>query len=109
MRVAELRTRLTLQRKVATSDQIGGRTVTWENVAVVWGNVKPVSAGERIRADRIDPQITHTVHIRFRDGVTEDMRFRMPGGRYLTINGKSVDVEGKATYLVLTCREGEPA
>lgn len=97
-----LRRLLTLEEPVVTPDSGGGKTVAWQALGALWGDVKSVTASERLVGARDTSRTTHRIivrgapegsprrpapHQRFREGmrlfsilgVSEDD----PDGRYL--------------------------
>lgn len=74
-RIGDLRHRITFQTLSLVSDGQGGQTETWTNLVTVWAYVKPISANERLFAQKIEPLITHRVIIRHRTDILSQMRF----------------------------------
>ena len=68
-RLGALRHRLSLQREARTADGGGGFARTWSTYATVWGEVRPLSGTERLRAERLENPVTYRVRIRHRDDV----------------------------------------
>lgn len=73
----ELRDRLTLQAPVRVPDGAGGVSVNWESAADVWGAVRPIGGREIVDGEGLSARVTHEIWIRFRDGLTSEMRFRL--------------------------------
>jgi SPP1 family predicted phage head-tail adaptor len=74
--IGDLRTRLTLEAPSRTSDGGGGASVTWGTVATVWASVRPTGGGEGYALDRVAGRVTHEIVLRYRAGVTPEMRLR---------------------------------
>lgn len=74
-RIGDLRHRITLQTLALASDGQGGQTETWTNLVTVWAYVRPISANERLFAQKIEPLISHEVIIRHRTDLVSQMRF----------------------------------
>lgn len=74
-RIGDLRHRITFQTLALASDGQGGQTETWTNLVTVWAYVRPMSANERLFAQKIEPLISHEVIIRHRTDITSEMRF----------------------------------
>jgi SPP1 family predicted phage head-tail adaptor len=74
--IGDLRTLLTLEAPSRTSDGAGGASVAWETVAQVWAFVSPLTGDEDFALDRIAGHLRHEIAIRYRAGVTLEMRFR---------------------------------
>jgi SPP1 family predicted phage head-tail adaptor len=72
----ELRTRLVIEAPARAGDGGGGATITWEQVAEVWGAVRPQTGKEDFTLDRVAGTVSHEIVIRYRADVTPAMRFR---------------------------------
>lgn len=106
---SRLRHRLTLQREVRVDDGAGGYTRSWDDVAEVWGEIAVVaSAGgsgkEAVFAGQLQAAVSHRILLRYRDGVTADMRLRFEG-RVFNIYSVSVTGEDRQA-LELWVSEG---
>ncbi len=103
-----LRHRLDLQARSPIGDggggQIGDPWAAPVTVATVWGNITPLRGDERLRAMKLESRVTHRIAIRFRPGVTADMRLAF-GARVFNIR-TVVDVEERRQMLELLCDEG---
>lgn len=69
-----LRERVTIQAPTEQQNQFGEATVTWSDVATVWGSVQGLSAREYLAAQQVDSVITHKIRIRFFEGLTHSHR-----------------------------------
>ena len=67
----ELNQRLTLKRKVAVPDEMGGQITQWNAVRDVWANVRPMRGGERFNAAQLQSDATYVLTMRDRDDVTD--------------------------------------
>lgn len=102
--IGGLRRRVTLQTETHVSDEAGGYTVGWSDVATVWVEVTPLSGQERYAARRIQAQVTHRVRMRYREGVTASMRI-VCGGRFFNIRAVLNRSEA-GRWLELLAEEG---
>jgi len=75
MRAGRLDTRMILQRKVESRDSVGGVSWAWEDVAEMWAEVRGLQGREFFAAQQVNATATHQVTIRYRAGVTANMRF----------------------------------
>ena len=82
--IGDLRHRLALQSALETPDGGGGVTRAWAFVAEVWGAVHPLGGDESVEADGLKGRVSHEIWIRFRSGVTPEMRFAL-GARVFEI------------------------
>lgn len=105
MQAGRLRERVTIQQQSITRDSYGAEVITWSDVATVWASVLPGASGERFIAGAVQEQaeITHTVRIRYRTGITPKMRLRWEG-RFLYVETVT-DPDGRTRETVLMCRE----
>lgn len=103
--IGKLRDRITIERRIREPDGYGGFTESWTTFATVWAQVKPVSARERMFAQKLEGNITHMIRIRHLDGVTADMRIGLKG-RVLKIAAEPINVDERGRWLDLTCEEG---
>lgn len=75
---SSLRHRVTLQQEIQTADGAGGYVRSWQDVADLWAEINSITAKsygqERFFAGKIQAEITHKITIRYRAGVTADMR-----------------------------------
>lgn len=83
---SRLRHRVTLQQPALTPDTLGGYVKTWEDVAELWAAIEPYEARgrERQNAGKKESRVQHRVTLRYRSGVTPDMRL-LHGARALSI------------------------
>jgi SPP1 family predicted phage head-tail adaptor len=102
------RHRLVLQARAPAGDGGGGQAGDpWAapvTVATVWGDIVPLNGTERLRAMKLESQVTHRIAIRFRLGVTGGMRIVF-GARTFNIRAV-VDVGERHRMLELLCEEG---
>ena len=91
---------------MASDDGAGGETVSWETLATLWARIEPLSGAERLMAERLEAAVTHRVTIRFREGVTHEMRFSI-GSRLFGIRAIR-DLEERHRYLETICEEVSP-
>lgn len=102
---SRLRHRITLQEPSETNDGLGGTTRSWSDVATVWAEIIPLRQGsERMFAIQQQMQVTHRVIMRYREGITADMRISY-AGRAFNIRSVS-DVQERKTILEIYAEEG---
>lgn len=106
MKAGALTRRVTLQDKSSGEDADGfPTTADWSDVATVWAEVKPLSlrAREYYQAAGIEAEKAVQVTIRYRPGVTENMRVLF--GTHTYDIWAALDTEMKHVEWVLICRE----
>lgn len=75
MEAGRLDRRITIQRAIKTTDELGGHVLTWGDHATVWAEVLPISDGERWRAQEVAAHVTTRFRIRWGgSGVTVEDR-----------------------------------
>lgn len=67
----ELDQRVTFRREVRTPDDMGGDTLSWQDVVTVWAKVRPMSGAEREHSDRLNTNANYLIVIRHRTDITE--------------------------------------
>jgi len=103
VRAGELRHRVTIQQKSVVRDTYGEEDVTWTDVATVWGSVEPLQGREFIEAKQTQAEITTRIRIRYRSGISPEMRAVWDGHTYDL--EAVIDVGGRKRELHLMCTE----
>ena len=100
----KLREPLTIQRKLAVSDGMGGESIQWITLATIRGDVRPLSGREAVQAMQLQASLTHRIYIRYRADLTPADRLVMRG-QPLQIRA-IVNVEMRDRWLELACDSG---
>lgn len=106
MQSGRLRERVTIQAESVTRDASGEELLTWAEVATVWASVTPGASNERFLASagqRV-AEVTHTVRLRFKTGLTPKMRLIWESTRILEIISV-IDPDMRNRTIVLLCSE----
>ena len=104
--IGQLRERVTIQRQTAVRDGLGHSARTWSDVFVnLWARVTPIRAREIFAAGQHQPEGTVSVVVRFRDGITSDMRVMWRGQPHAIV-GNPIDIQARREYLELLCESG---
>lgn len=103
--IGEMRLRMTLETPVDAPDDFGSMTRTFAPLADVWAQVRPLSGEARFVAERQEQAIDCLVRIRWRAGVTSQMRLTA-GARKLLIHSV-YDPDERRRFLVCRCEEIE--
>jgi SPP1 family predicted phage head-tail adaptor len=101
--IGSLTDRVSLQRRVDTSELEGGVTHMFMTVSSIWARVRTLSARLAMAADGRTAEASHSVVVRFRTDVVVGDRFGWRG-RWLEVVGVS-DMDGRRTWLSCTCAE----
>lgn len=99
-----LNRQVTLQRAVPAGDGQGGTTRTWTDVAATWAAISARGGKEFQTAKQTRATLTDEVRIRYRTGITADMRV-VYGTRVLSIAQPPIDVDARHEQLLLLCEE----
>lgn len=101
-----MRERVTLEAPLRTPDGAGGALVSWVAGATVWAKVEMRDGGEAAVAERLEARAAIRVTIRYRGGVTSEMRVGWQGRAF---NIRAVrDRDGRRRFLVLDCEAERP-
>jgi SPP1 family predicted phage head-tail adaptor len=103
MNPGELRHRITLQKLENVQDSFGQPVEQWNDVATIWASVKPLVGREFFAAETVNSEVTHKVRIRFRAGITPDMRIKF-GTRIFQITAV-INYQERNVELQLMCKE----
>lgn len=104
MTAGQLDTFITLQAKSVARDAVGEAVPEWYDVATVWAKVKDLSGRELIAARAVQSESARRITLRWRTGVTSDMRI-IHQGRALAITAPPRMI-GRRQWLELDCSEG---
>lgn len=106
MHAGLLRDRLTLLAPVTVADGQGGQTTTWSEGDQVWAAVVPLSGREALSAGAVQSSLSTRITIRYRDGVTAQMRVRRErDGQLYELTGPPRDVDARRRWLELDAVE----
>ncbi|HFK1431591.1 TPA: phage head closure protein [Bacillus cereus] len=97
--------RIILQKKSLNyeTDEEGNPLEPWQDTVKVWAAVNPLRGREFWQAASVNAENTIRVEIRYRKGITSDMRI-LYGERILEITNV-IDVEEKHKEMHLMCKE----
>lgn len=102
----ELRHQVAIHAPTVTNTD-GESTTTWATFARPWAQIIPRGSFTRYQAQQVQPETTHIVRIRYRDGVTSEMRL-MRGARILHIVGPPRRIPDDVPWLLeMECKESE--
>lgn len=106
LRAGELRHRIDLQSNSGSTRNAFGETAeAWATMAAsLPAKVEPLSGRELFSAQQIQPDISHKVTIRYRQGLNAKMRVIF-GARTFNVEGPPKNVEERNIVIELMCRE----
>ena len=72
--IGQMRKRIRIEVPQRVGDGIGGGFISWQLVDTVWAALEPLSGGEAVSAQRLAGSVSHEAWIRYRPGITPEMR-----------------------------------
>lgn len=103
MKTGDLNRIISIQSKIKTEDSIGSWSETWveftETRAAIW----PVSAGEQVKNQQIENQVTHRIRMRYQAGIIPEMRIVHKSRIFEIIS--IINVQEEDRWLDLICTE----
>lgn len=105
-RIGDLRHHIRLEEPVGLPDGGGGASLSYSLVAEIWAEVRPREGREAGNGDGVAASQTHEVWMRWRPGVTTEMRFVL-GTRVLEILSV-VDTGERRRWLKCLATERRP-
>src|SRR5690242_6032167 len=107
MQAARLRHSVTIERLAAGSPQQdagGAPDESWTSFATTYAEIAPLRGRELFAAQQVNAEVTGTIRIRYREGVTSAMRVTFQGRHYDIL--AVVDPLERHQELLLYVREG---
>ena len=100
----KLRKYITLERMTYTQDATTNEPVEdWKVWGSVWANIDPIAGDEQFASQQVQGKATHTVTIRYIEGMTGQWRARY-AGRIFQVE-TPLNVEERNRELKLLCIE----
>lgn len=97
-----LRHRIEIQNYEAAQDDWGQPIYSWVHWAAVWASVEPLQGREFLAAMALQSQTTVRIRMRYRSGVTSQMRV-LWGGRIYDIESV-IEPQSRRHQLQLMCK-----
>ena len=60
----------------------------WKDIATTWANINPISGKEYYSAETINSDLTHKIRLRYRKGITPDMRVLYNGRIFYIVSAE---------------------
>lgn len=73
MIIGRKRNRVTIQQQRVTYNAYNEPIITYEDVATVWAEIKPLAGREFWAAQQVNAEVTGEIRIRYRSGITPTM------------------------------------
>ena len=109
IRAGQLRHRITVQERSQLQDEFGGQVTTWTNVAVLYAAVEPARAAEKMAAQALQVEISHTITVRYQPWMTGPKQIAglraVWGNRIFDFHG-AIDVEERHRLVQIPATEG---
>ena len=96
---------MSLEQLTILKDDLEQEIDLWQPLYVVWANIEPLSGKEYFKARQTKSDSHVQVTIRYKRGVTPQMRVLFNDQSYEIVSVINVNMENK--YLQLICKEGE--
>lgn len=101
--IGKLRQWVAVEAMETTRLRTGEDVPSWSVVFQCWASVEPTAGNKRWEAQQQTSDVSHAVTIRYRTGVTDQLRI-VHEGRVLWIRAV-LDFEERHEYLTLLCSE----
>ena len=85
-------------------DAMHQERMQWAPVVTVWATMKPYKSSEVSFLAKKKPEVTHRIYVRYRKGITSDMRIQY-GERLFAIAGPPLDIDEKHELLEIQAEE----
>ena len=82
IRAGDLREIVSILEPVETRDAFGGVVTTWQEIENCWARVVTQKGDEALRAASTDSRATVRIQMRYRPGITAQMRLMWNGREY---------------------------
>ena len=103
MEPGRMRHRIRIQRLSQVRNEFGEPENSWEDAAIVWASIQPVSGREFLEGMKAQAEVTHNVTIRSNPALKASMRVLF-GERVLDIL-HIIDTWERHHEMVLMCKE----
>lgn len=97
---AKYRNRVTFQKKEKAKDKEGNTVTQWVDQFTVWASIKGLRGRELIDAGAQAVKISTRIYIRYRPGVTHDMRITFGSRIFDIVNVNNIE-ERNIEYEIL--------
>lgn len=99
----DLRHKIIIQKLENIQDTFGQPIESWSDIYTVWASIDPLVGKQYFAAETITHELTHKIRMRFKTGITPDMRVQF-GSRYFQIVSV-INYQERNIELQLMCRE----
>lgn len=99
--IGKMDRRITLQTATTTRGELGGHAESWATLATVWASIRDLKGREVFNAQQAGSTVSKIVTIRYRSGISADLRVLLPDGRTARI-GHVIEIDNKQ-WIELYC------
>lgn len=109
MEAGKLNRRITLEERTTQKNAYGHEIDAWTPLATIWASVKPIGGREKLRANAIGADLTHTVLVRYQKRFLPPtyaaaLRISYDGRIFNIVSARDVDEAHRE--IVFDCVEG---
>lgn len=105
LEIGRLNRRVTIMQRTERADEMGQIVNTdFDDLKTVWATIAPLRGRELWEAQKVNPVMYYRITIRYLEGLSPDMRVRMPDGKIMDITA-IVDKEYRHEYQEIMCTE----
>lgn len=105
LEIGRLNRRVTIMKRTEETDELGQTVNTgFAELKTVWATIAPLRGSELWEAQKVKPVMYYRITIRYLDGLSPDMRVRMPDGKLMDITA-IVDKDYRHEYQEIMCTE----
>lgn len=101
--IGKLRHRIVLEQPLRSATEGGAASISWQPIAECFAEVSPQRGREVFESEQISGRVTHRITLRYRAGVSPEMRFRMSARIFEILSVRHVDERGR--WLECDCEE----
>lgn len=95
MNPGRFRHRITFMHLIESMNEVGDDILIEEPFKTVWASMEPLKGREYIEAQKIQPEITYRIIIRYVEGITPDMTIEFKGRKFNIQSILNVDERNK--------------
>lgn len=103
MRLGPLRHRVTVALRQDVPDSFTSLESIFVDPAPRWADIQPVKGGTWIGSRQIGAEVTHTIRVRYIDGVTSDHEVS-EGSRRFRVR-RAYNLQERGAWLMMDCEE----
>lgn len=100
----EYRHKIIFQKLVNIQNGYGEPTGVWTDILPARAGIYPLSGKEFYAAETVSSEVTHKINMRYKSGITSDMRIKF-GERIFELISPPINFQEKNIELQLLCKE----